>query len=435
MLSQAFKVARMDFNWGSIESTCGQYNFAAYDNLLQVMAANNVRPYWIMDYGNACYPAAPGQPSVSCSTPACITAFGNFAAAAVAHFKGHGIQWECLNEPNGMGGDNATDIAAVCLSAGAHILAAGESFVGPATSGIDFPYLGTAFKAGILAAFTGVSVHPYRSDAPETVLPDYVTLRALIAQYAAPGHTYPVLSGEWGYTSALPPCVYGNRVDEPTQGKYAVRMLLVNSLAGIQTSIVYDWRDDGNDTTNCEDNFGSVHSTATGNPAQPFAPKPYYTAVASAQATVGNAVAFGSRLQPLSVVPSVGPEGGSPGPYDIFLLSFTGTPGAPAGLSFALWSNATFCAATTPETRFSCGLVVSEEECSAKACCWDDSLPLVKCYRGQGVAPVTTSFNTGAPGGSCWSATLWTGAANGTVCADGSGVVSVPLTDGPTFLA
>jgi hypothetical protein len=65
----------MDFDWGSIESTCGQYNFAAYDTLLATMVGVGVRPYWIMDYGNACYPAAPGQPGNSCTTTACIAAY------------------------------------------------------------------------------------------------------------------------------------------------------------------------------------------------------------------------------------------------------------------------------------------------------------------------------------------------------------------------
>jgi hypothetical protein len=73
------------------------------------------------------------------------------------------------------------------------------------------------------------------------VLADYVTLRQLIREYATtPAEAeLPILSGEWGYTSADLPCFYGNRVDEATQGKYAVRMLLTNTLAGVSTSIVY----------------------------------------------------------------------------------------------------------------------------------------------------------------------------------------------------
>jgi len=204
----------MDFNWGSIEGKCGSYDFAAYDTLLATMEAHKVRPYWILDYGNPCYPPAvdpaaaackasaaackescgtgfntcgadgvwyccaskdgdavcnghhrcgpnlfscactnndtanvlvPHPPvavrsgNVGCDTAECIAAFGRFAAAAVAHFKGHGIIFECLNEPNGMGGDNTTTITALCKGAGAAIRAVpGEVFVGPATAA--FPW-------------------------------------------------------------------------------------------------------------------------------------------------------------------------------------------------------------------------------------------------------------------------------------------------------
>ena len=40
-----------------------------------------------------------------------------------------------------MGGDNSTDIAALCLSAGKAFTAADELFVGPTTAGMDFNYL------------------------------------------------------------------------------------------------------------------------------------------------------------------------------------------------------------------------------------------------------------------------------------------------------
>ena len=86
------------------------------------------------------------------------------------------------------------------------------------------------------------------------------------------------------------------------------------------TLLVADWHDDGPDPTNCEDNFGSVFHNATGNPAQPYAPKPFYTAVATLQATVGNAAAFSQRVQPAAVAPAAGPTGGDPVPDDVFVL-------------------------------------------------------------------------------------------------------------------
>ena len=66
---------------------------------------------------------------------------------------------------------------------------------------------------------------------------------------------------QWGYTTAIPPCTYGNRVTEAQGGAYIARMWLANTLAGVSVSINYDWRDGGTDLTSCEGNFGSVHST------------------------------------------------------------------------------------------------------------------------------------------------------------------------------
>ena len=118
MIAAAYKVARMDFKWASIEKSEHAYDFEAYDGLLSTMEAHGIRPYWILDYGNPLYPPQhTGRNNGACDTEVCIEAFGKFAAATVAHFRGHNIIFECINEPNGMGGDNSTDIAALCLSA------------------------------------------------------------------------------------------------------------------------------------------------------------------------------------------------------------------------------------------------------------------------------------------------------------------------------
>ena len=123
-----------------------------------------------------------------------------------------------------MGDDNASTITALCTGAGAQFLAAGETFVWPTTAGMDFQYLAATFADGILAGFTSVSVHPYRSSIPETALPDWARLRGMIDAAAPPGRPpYGMLGGEWGYTSAGPACDYGNRAPAPLQGKYVPR--------------------------------------------------------------------------------------------------------------------------------------------------------------------------------------------------------------------
>jgi hypothetical protein len=57
-------------------------------------------------------------------------------------------------------------------------------------------YLNNTMNDGILSAFTALSVHPYRGDAPESVLDDYARLRAMMASHGVTD--MPVLSGEWG---------------------------------------------------------------------------------------------------------------------------------------------------------------------------------------------------------------------------------------------
>ena len=478
MLAKAYRVVRMDFAWNSIEvaGACGTYNFSQYDNLLAEMQSASLRPYWILDYqDSACYPS----PGSSCSTPACITGYGNLAAAAAAHFGHNNIIWESVNEPNGMGQDNSSTIAALIHAAGSHFLAAGETWVGPTTAGIDFPYINQTFAAGALQWLTAVSVHPYRSGPPESATADLLALSALITSYVPGGK--PILSGEWGYTSAMKPCDYGNRVQSQTQGKYVPRMWLSALLAGAEVMISYDWKNDGPNISNCEDNFGSVTSS--------FQPKPSYLAALAAQTSVGNAATFLGRV-PAAVH---APASWNLTSDSAFVLAFAGGSLAQP-TAFAVWTNVTTCmASASPGTRTACGAAtVDEMGCLALGCCFDEDLPanatgVPACYvalpapvqpgvcpdvgrtdcgyngighdecvntRGccwdsspdpsgpqcffhdnQGATgPVNVSFPVApAPADACFSVLDVFGFSRGSVCAAG-GFLSLAATDGPTYL-
>jgi hypothetical protein len=528
MLSKAFKVARMDFHWAVVEKQCGSYNFSAYDGLLSTMKAHGVRPYWILDYGNPCYPPAPppdcstkakcsancptkplptcsdgvyyccgvcsgvhicptnaylktcacnnnnpleivgvnnitnGDPrlekSAPCNTAECIAAFGRFAAAAVEHFKGHDIIFECLNEPNGMGGDNATDITALCLSAGTHFSAAKELFVGPATSTFDPDYMATAMDAGILGAFGALSVHPYRPLAPDTVLDDWSKLRGMMQTHGqtAAQRSMPMISGEWGYTSALPPCSYGNRVSEHTQAAYLARMWLSNMLGNVSISINYDWRD-GSNPTDCESGFGSVHCNATGNQSMPFLPKLKYRAALALQSSVGEFDRVGQRIKPSHVAPVNLPH------TNVFVQPFftdssgTGARGSEstAAVAFAVWTNGTSakgeCTPSTPiDQRADCGhLHINESACLSPAnpkgpgCCWnpEDKGGGPECFKKRDrivAVEANVSFTAEGYALSCWLVHDLFGQVlpqpRGRVCAGPAGGldVTVPVMRGAT---
>lgn len=275
-----FRVLRMDFSWAGTEREKGVYNWAAYDRLAQTMAKNGLKPLFILDYGNSLYsPAPPIEPAANdANSPAFRAAFARWAAASAAHFKGRGIIWEIWNEPNGAGfwkpRPDAATYSLLALEATRAIKAAapGECVIGPATSGVDMPFIEACFKAGLLQLWDAVSVHPYRQSVPESANSEYRELRRLIEQYKPPGKAMPILSGEWGYSAGW------GEFDEERQGKYLPRQWMTNLMNRVPVSIWYDWHDDGVDPKEPEHHFGTVQNPLIPERATPYNPKPAYLA-------------------------------------------------------------------------------------------------------------------------------------------------------------
>lgn len=280
MLAAAgFKWVRMDFGWAGTERVKGEYDFSAYDRLVAALDKFKIRAVFIFDYGNPLY-AAPGgtQPFTSrANTPEFREAFGKWAVATVRHFKGRGYLWEMWNEPNGgfwKSPDKTGDYIALAKSTGEALRQAnllgpkGEAFIGPATSTIDLPYLEACFKAGLLDYWDAVSVHPYRQTAPETVEDEYRSLRLLIRKYAPKDKVIPIISGEWGYSSAWTNSDWGSNAIN--------RQFLTNLANDVALSIWYDWHDDGADPKEPEHHFGLVEHEWTKDERQPFKPKAGY---------------------------------------------------------------------------------------------------------------------------------------------------------------
>ena len=290
MLAAAgFRWVRMDFLWGGTERRAGEYDFSAYDRLLAALEVKKVRALFILDYGNTLYEA-----NSAVATEAGRQAFSRWAAAAAVHFKGHGILWEIWNEPNGdfwKPKAQVQDYAALALAAAEaiHAAAPGEAVIGPATSGVDMPFLESCFKAGLLNGWDAVSVHPYRQSDPESAVAEYQKLRELIAQYAPKGKSIPILSGEWGYSSGW------QNFDEARQGRMLARQWLVNLASGIPLSIWYDWHEDGTDPKEPEHHFGTVGNEYHAGEAPVYQPKPAYRA-AKTLTTVLEGFHFAKRL-------------------------------------------------------------------------------------------------------------------------------------------
>jgi hypothetical protein len=267
-----FTWVRMDFAWGGIEREKGQYDFSAYDRLMAALKPYKIHALFILDYSNRFYDNDESPRSEEAQE-----AFAKWAAASAKHFAGQGILWEMYNEPN-IGfwrpRPNVDDYVRLALAVGRaiHQSAPGETYVGPATSGMDFKFLEACFKAGLLEYWDAVSVHPYRQSDPETVIPDYRRLRLLIAKYAPKGKKIPILSGEWGYS------VGWGGMNEEKQGRRLARQWLTNVSNDVPLSIWYDWHDDGPDPKEPEHHFGTVLNPYYKDRDPVYDPKPSYLA-------------------------------------------------------------------------------------------------------------------------------------------------------------
>ena len=180
--------------------------------------ARGIQLTFIMDYGNTLYGTDP-------TTTTWLNGFTNYAKAATTHYKGDGNIWEIWNEPNGSlwqsGSSNPTQymnlvkqVVPAIRMADPNSTILGPAITSTSTYQVDTTFLTTCFQQGLLNYVDAVSIHPYKSGAPEGVTNDYATVRSLMATY---GKTLPICSSEWGY-----PAIDGY-ITHQKQGYYLAR--------------------------------------------------------------------------------------------------------------------------------------------------------------------------------------------------------------------
>ncbi|MGC3791989.1 cellulase family glycosylhydrolase [Priestia aryabhattai] len=257
-----FKMVRTDIFWHNVEKKEGIFEFEGqgYDDLTSSLIKHGIKPYYILAYSNKLY-----EDNRSIVTKEGQDAFVKFASEAAARYKGLGIIWEVWNEPNSKTfwetQPNFDDYSSLLKRVAEAVKENDPSgtVVAPALAGVNdtsLNWLEGILKKDILNNIDALSVHPYRSQNPETVINDYAKLRNLLAKYTDKETI--ILSGEWGYSTAKG--AYNIDLDEETQANYLVRMFMINLLSKVPVSIWYDWKNDGNNPANKEHNFGIVQN-------------------------------------------------------------------------------------------------------------------------------------------------------------------------------
>ncbi|MBB6143228.1 hypothetical protein HNQ77_001172 [Silvibacterium bohemicum] len=260
-----FSFVRMDLPWARLEKD-GQYDFTPFDALMQSLEARYMGVLWLLAYGH------PDHGGSSPQTPEDIATYARYAAAVVAHYRGHHVRYEIWNEPNQKKFlANSTvypDLLRAALDAIRREDPAAQVSTG-GTSGFDLPFISHMLDSGSAQKASAIAVHPYRDAAPETLPADLIALKDLVA--GSTGQSLPVWETEWGYAS------YARADDARSDGHsdagqrkqaiLAVRECLTTWALGLPVAVWYDLRDDGQNALNQEHNFGLLHRDGSDKPA------------------------------------------------------------------------------------------------------------------------------------------------------------------------
>lgn len=263
-----FAFVRMDMLWADVERG-GRYRFFPYDRLLRALEARGMGVLWILDYGH------PDHGGGAPRTFQDVAAFGRFAEATAAHFKGRDVRYEIWNEPNTSQfwkpSPNASEYAALLRAAVTAIRKADPSakVSSGGLSRFDTAFLKDAVYPSLAASLTAIAVHPYPKTGPETIAPELGILREWVE--LSLGEHIEIWDTEWGYSAANAP------VEAPSNGQtkegrrrqasFAVRELLTVWAARLPLAVWYDLRDDGTNPANPEHNYGLLDSSGNEKPA------------------------------------------------------------------------------------------------------------------------------------------------------------------------
>jgi hypothetical protein len=262
-----FRFVRMDLVWSDVERN-GRYRFAGYDALLRALETRGMGALFILDYG---HPDHGGQAPRKAED---IAAFGRFAAAVAAHFRGRAVRYEIWNEPNIVQFwkpvPSANEYGALLRETVSAMRAADPSAVisSGGLSRFDWKFLSELIDPELGSKLNAIGIHPYRDAAPESVAQEWAFLSEWVREKF--GENPEIWDTEWGYSSVSPSRDGANghsAEGRKRQAVLAVREFLTVWTLGMPLAVWYDLRDDGPDGMDPEKNYGLLDSNGNDKPA------------------------------------------------------------------------------------------------------------------------------------------------------------------------
>ncbi len=255
------KWTREQIDWGLIEPSEGHYNWAFYDDLIDVALDHGISVYGLLCYWS---------PYAKANTPEGIDQYCRWVGRVVRRYKSKVKHWEIWNEPNIFFWSGPKELYATLLTRAYEAIKAEDpeaQVLGCSTSSIDTNFIKLTMARG--GKFDALTIHPYRGTLEDlSYIQDLQKAKALV-------DGRPVWITEIGFPSQL----LGGYC-ERRQASLVARVYLASVASGAAESVSwYDFRNDGTDPYYAEMNFGLVRSD--------FRLKPGYGALA----TIGRTLA------------------------------------------------------------------------------------------------------------------------------------------------
>jgi hypothetical protein len=280
------KFARLDVHWPLTEKSAGAYEWSYYDRIAAELRARNIRPVFILNNSNALYasaapPAGAGSPPklAAPSTSRAVRAFSKWAAAVATHFAPYDPILELWNEPDRGFWPPRSDVhqyialaSSACTAIRASVPQA--TIIGPAAA-LAFrnadphpPFLEAVIASPLIRCLDAISVHYYVGTGE--LARDWQALRRAVATSAASaGVQRPptAVCTEAGFSTGGAKSFAHPLPNEDAQAFYLIRATLLNLYSDVPLTILYDWRDDGDDPGNREHRYGLVRRDRSAKPA------------------------------------------------------------------------------------------------------------------------------------------------------------------------
>jgi large repetitive protein len=275
LMEDAFvRMAREEFEWKRIEPRKGNFEWARFDQAVEVARSHQIELLGKLVYSAPWASSAPSgtsAASVPYYPPKQVSDFAAYAQAVVHRYKDRVHVWEVWNEPNTSlfwkPGPNATQFAALLKAAYAAIKAEDPSatIVLGGLAGFDRTFLDGVRAAGAWASFDALGIHTYTIGAPEksTAAAWLDQAQSYVERYG----TKPIWITELGWSTYAGSGSGYIGVNETTQASYLARAYLDASVRGVAGIFWYDLIEDGTSTTSLASNYGLVEQSGRKKPA------------------------------------------------------------------------------------------------------------------------------------------------------------------------